>query len=297
MKRRSLKFALVLPGLVLAAGAVWWLVRAAEPSFQGKTVTAWLKEFNSNSGEASQAMKALGEKALPGVIRELRVKDSSFKQKFYELARKQSVIKIAFTQDTLRRDRAIQACAALGPAAKPAIPALGEALGYGSGRAAQVLEKFGPEAIEALATALTNAPGCSPPYATAGVLGRMGVAARMAVTNLAWEFENYSVGYPRHASAVAMGAICQELIEKAHETNCQEVVIAKTVLIRGLINTNWGVRRAAADALARFKANAQEATGALVKLLVDSQLEVRQSATNALMAIDPRALARTGVKA
>jgi len=169
--------------------------------------------------------------------------------------------------------------------AKPAIPALGEALGMGTSRAVRVLEEFGPDGIRALTEALTNAPGCGAPYSIALALGKMGADARIAVANLAWELEHNPALFPRSASAKALSQICRELIEKENQPDCSEVACAKAALIRGLSHPHWATRRAAADSLADLKANAREATSKLTELLEDERAEVRQSATNALMAI------------
>ena len=282
-------------GGVLAALALGAII-FPQPTWRGKTASAWLKEFDGNSSEASEAMRQLGTKALPVIERDLRAKDAPWKLQLVGLLKQQSVVRLQFTPDTLRRERAVRACAALGPLARPAIPALGEALGNGSGRAVQVLEKFGPEAIIALATGLTNAPACATPYGTAHALGRMGAKAKTAVTNLAWEFEHHSITPPRTASARAMADICLELIEKENQPNCAEVVFVKATLIHGLSDTNVWMRRAAADALAVFKASASEAAPALLKLVDDHDPRVRESAVKALQAIDPEVAARAEAK-
>ncbi len=282
-------------GLSVLAFAVYSLV-PPEPSYQGKTVRDWLTLYSTNRDESLRAIRQIGTDALPWLVADLRAKDPFWKKKLAEFAQRQSWIKIIFTPDSTRRVRAVEACAALGPLAKPAIPALGVALGNGAGGAARVLEQFGPEAIPALIHALTNAPGCGAPYSTALALGKFGAKARVAVTNLVWEFENYPIGYPRWASAKALSEICQELIENEKQSDCPEVVYAKAALISGLSDTKPVVRRSAAEALAAFKTHAQAATPALRKLLDDSQLEVRQAATNALRAIAPEATSQTEVE-
>jgi hypothetical protein len=286
--------ALVLGGVL--AALVLGAILFQEPSWQGRTASAWMKEFDGNSAQAFEAMRQMGSKALPIVTKALRVKDPPWKLTLVGLLKKQSVFRFRFTPDAVQRDRAVQACAALGSLARPAIPALGEALGHGSGRAVQVLEKLGPEAIPALATGLTNAPGCGTPYATANALGRMGAQARSAVTNLAWEFEHHSVAAPRGASARALATICQELIEKQHQPDCPEVVLAKSALIRGLSDPNPWIRRSAVESLVAFGSNATEATRTLRLLSEDPQEEVRRAALKALAAIDPPAAPVAGMQ-
>jgi len=175
----------------------------------------------------------------------------------------------------------------LGPVARPLIPALAEALGQGNGRAVKVLENFGPEAISALSCALTNAPGCGPPYATALALGRLGADARPALTNLVWELDHYPVGYPRAASARAISKISLDLMTGEKASNAPDIAYAKAALLRGLADTNWMIRGCAADSLGDFGDDAKEAKPALEKLLDDPNPQVRAAAHRALTAIQP----------
>ncbi len=284
------KFMLVSLGLLLAVLLVQALV-TREPACEGRKLGVWLQEYDhGDSKAADSAVQQMGADALPELKHMLRAHDSAFKKKLMQLAQKQSVIKFQFANTGTIRERAVRACAALGPAARPAIPELGEAVGHGSGSAIRVLEKFGPEAISALATALTNAPGCSPPYSTALALGRMGANARLAVTNLVWEFEHYSVGYPRWASAVSAARISRDLIARKNEPYAPEVLYVKAALLRGLSGTNVNAPAHAAEALGELGTYVQEATPSLLGLLNHPTQRVRECATNALKSIAPEQL-------
>jgi hypothetical protein len=269
--------------LLIAAGVAITLLRR-EPAWEGKSLGAWLEEFDRNQNAAANAVRAMGTNTLPHLIDELRAEDSAWTLRLAALAKRQRLVHFDFTPDVKRRQRAIQAVRALGPSGRPAIPALGEALALGSSGALPVLESFGPEAIPALSSALTNSPGCGAPYATALALGRMGANARGAVTNLVWEFEHYSVGYPRGASAKAAAEICLQLIQRG-EPSAPEVRHAKAALLRGLSSTNALVQGYAANALAILKHHAQESAPLLAPLLRHTSAPVRTSATNALRAV------------
>ncbi len=270
---------------ILLAGVANYTLMPKKPEYKGVQVTRWLERFDQGKAEAVAAIRAIGEPGLPYINRELRAKDPGWKLKLVELAKKQSWIKVRFTPDRVRRFRAIQACEALGPLAKPAIPALGEALGYGSGEAVRVLEAFGPEAVPALACALTNAPGCSPPYATAYALGRLGAKAKSAVPSLVWTFEHHSISWPRAAAASALGSICQALITN-QDGSCSEVKQAKASLLRGLSDPKQFV--VAARALGQMGSYAAEAAPVLRSWLDDPDPHVRQLAAEVLQLIVPQ---------
>jgi len=293
MKRFLLTVTLVALG-ILVAGWSRHALRSRRQSWQGRPLSFWLKEFDDNRGGAAQAVRQIGAAALPYLCDELRAKDPAWMLQLVAFARKQRLVKVGFTPDAQRRERAIQACRALGPVARPAIPALGEALGHGSGSAVQVLESFGPDAIPALAKALTNAPGCSPPYSTALALGRMGAGAKSAVTNLVWEFEHSTVGPPRVAAARALSNICFELIQTENQFYRPEVACAKAAFIHGLSDPRAYIRRAAVDSLAVFKSHGENAVWRLLPLLADPDQAVRQAATNTLRGLEPETITRAG---
>lgn len=227
-----LKIALAV--VVLGLGLAVYCVMPREPSYQGQTVSEWLTQCDSLVGR--NAISNIGAAALPYIISELEVKDPAWKTKLIEWWNKQGLIQFKFTTDRVRRYRAIRACQALGPLAKPAIPALGTALSYGSSEAIQALEKFGAEAIPALTRGImsTNPPLCGLPYGTALTLKKFGAKAKGAVPQLIWAFENQPIGFPRTASASALAAIYCDLTTNG--VSCEEARLAKAALLRGLQN-------------------------------------------------------------
>jgi len=293
MKRLFLTVALVALG-ILVAGWSGHALRSRRQSWQGRPLSSWLKEFDNDHQSAAHAIRQIGATALPYLCDELRAQDPAWKLQLVAFARRQRLVQIRFTPDAQRRERAVQACRALGPLARPAIPALGEALGRGSGSAVQVLESFGPDAIPALAKALTNAPGCPPPYFTALALGRMGAGASSAVTNLVWEFEHSTVGPPRVAAARALSNVCLELIQTENQFYRPEVACAKAAFIHGLSDPRAYIRRAAVDSLAVFKSHGENAAWPLLPLLSDPDKEVRRAATNTLRILEPETITLAG---
>lgn len=283
-------------GLCIATLAGYGLI-PREPSFQGRRCRAWLPDFDSSTNytEACKAIQEMGTSTLPYLIAELQAKDSTLRTKLMELAGKQSMFKFRFTSDHLRHTRAVKACQALGPLARPAIPALGTALGNGVSEAAGLLGRFGPESVSSLGKALTNAPGCAPPYCAAHALGKMGANARNAMTNLAWNFQHNRISYPCAAAAHAMAEISLALIENEHQPDCPEVLLAKGLLLGALSGTNRNQVVGAASALALLGDHAKEAVPLLSDLLDNQNPWIREAATNALKAIAPQTERLTGV--
>jgi hypothetical protein len=275
-------------GLCLAA-LVAYLIIPREPSYQGKGCRVWLAELDGAAitGDARRAFQLMGASTLPYLISELEAKDPRWKTGLVDLAGKQSLFKFHFVPDSLRRERAVKACVLLGPTARPAILALGVALANGASGAANVLQKFGSESIPVLANALTNAPGCAPPYNTARVLGSLGADARIAVTNLAWNFQHHRIGFPRAAAAIALAEISLKLIEKEDQRASPEVLFAKAALIRGLAERDRTSCIAAAQALGLLGSYAEEAVPVLLMLLDAPDPAIRNAAAEALKAIAP----------
>src|SRR5437870_121229 len=137
MQQRKVIFSALI-ALAVIAGIVWMLV-PREPRYQGKYLSSWLRSLDNSPMQfrvdglvvetnhpVAQAILHMGTEAVPILVRELRARDSVVKLKLMELLRRQSVIRIDFTPAYVRQRRAIEACFALGPTAKAAIPELTE---------------------------------------------------------------------------------------------------------------------------------------------------------------------------
>jgi len=146
-------------GLVWVLGmaavvAIGVLVRTGEPSHGGKSLTHWTTQLiapnSPEADEARQAIRQIGEDALPFILRDLSAKDAAWKIKVSDWLERQSLIKVQFTRAWERRTRAAEAIVALGPDAKRAVPDLVElvrrddGLGHTAGR---VLCAIGPDAV------------------------------------------------------------------------------------------------------------------------------------------------------
>ena len=156
-------FALLLGAIVFRAWS------HAEPSYQGRPLSAWLREYDKFEDAAYvhaappkpwpyDAVRHIGTNAIPWLLKSLRQRDSRLKIEVMRLVKLQSVLKLHFTPARVRRDRAAQAFGTLGLTAKPAIPALIELLGEPDARPGAVssLVCIGRPCVPPMVQALTN---------------------------------------------------------------------------------------------------------------------------------------------
>ena len=140
-----------------------------EPAWQGRTLSAWLRDFDADKPEsrasAADAIRQIGTNALPLIIQRLRHPDPhplstilALKLKLSELLSKQSLVKIQFRPGATPRHQALAAIDALGPAATNALPALVKLLQEDppDPRAPYLIARIGPEGLPLLRQALTN---------------------------------------------------------------------------------------------------------------------------------------------
>jgi len=155
-------------GVCVVAGIAAAVVVATmrEPRFQGKSLSAWLSDFESERPEmryqAADSVRRMGTSAVPFLIERLRYRGPLllplWKLKLQELLNKQSFFKSSFGRLANMRSQSLAALDALGPAAKGALPALETLLHEKrpDPRVVLVIARLGPEAVPALTRALTN---------------------------------------------------------------------------------------------------------------------------------------------
>src|SRR5438094_1631104 len=113
-----------------------WLVsviRANEPSYQGKKLSRWLdelpdlvhSEFNADAQiPAKEALQHMGTNAIPFLLERIQAKDSALKRKLIEWAERHDVSALRFKRAELRREEAAVGLRLLGSRALPAVPVL-----------------------------------------------------------------------------------------------------------------------------------------------------------------------------
>jgi hypothetical protein len=248
----------LIAGIALAViGGIIWLLVPAEPRYQGKRLSVWLRSLDRSPMQfhasglvvdtnhpAAQAILHMGSEAVPFLIRELRARDSAAKIKLMELLRKQSLVPIELTPAFVRQRGAIEACFALGPTAKAAIPELTERLS--ESRISQTTRTFalaamGPDALPFMISALTNRDP-QVRICMASAFRNVPYDAEEAVPALITCLRDPDDYRIRVESAYAL----------AHINKRPDLVLP--ALTNNLDDTNEMVRSQTASALARFRA-------------------------------------------
>lgn len=287
MKKRIF-IGLLVAVVAVLAGEVVNALLPREPVYEGRPLSAWLEDLDSDKpreirAHARKAIGQIGTNAIPLLMDWFRARDSRLKTRLMELADKQRLIKIHFTPAQDRCRRAYRACRILGPVAKPAIPELIELLRdtRTTPTAGNVLVLFGADAIGPLTGALTN-QNINIRYSAACVLGlfRGGAAAAVPALIQSLKDEDYRM---RLVAALSLDEI--------HEGSA----VVVPALITNLDDRDAFVRRVTAEALGRFGEQARPAVPALLRGTSDRVESVRQAAAEALKQIDPELAGRTGL--
>jgi len=266
--------------LVAIVGVITWQVlheHEREPVYQGKRLSAWLREYRSalnvidgdreEAGKtARNAIQAIGTNAIPTLVRMLGKKDSFVVSKLLALWNRHfsSLPRWARYPGWLRHQAA-----------------------FLNNYAEHGFEILGADAQQAVPALIALYEQNVSPYsqvATSRALIAIGPAAqRMAIPS----FLRAAASSNAPARNVAVQALSGVDAEQ------RQVVPALTA---ALSDTNFVIRMVAASGLGRFGTNAEQAVPALVLMLSDPSPQVRPEATNALKRIDPEAAARAGVK-
>jgi hypothetical protein len=162
--------ALFLRGIVI-------LSQPREPQYAGKKLTEWLQSFDESVSNpvtgpvigpfnndfietpevraSQQAVRNIGTKALPYLLKMLSAKDFPLEQKARRLAASAHLTRsVLLSRTDLIQNRAIIGFAALGPSASPALPNLVDLIRQGDGSspsaAAISLVQLGPAARPAI---------------------------------------------------------------------------------------------------------------------------------------------------
>ncbi|MDB6065626.1 MAG: HEAT-like repeat protein [Pedosphaera sp.] len=263
-KRFRIVFALLL--LAVMGGIAWLALRPNEPVYKGKRLSVWLEGYHpiglsfGSREAADEAVRQLGTKAIPILLKRLQTKDAPLTDEFIALAQKQHFISIHHESAYNRRDEGAYGFSALGSEGRDAVPALIE-----------LYRKAGPE--------------CRPGIAFA--FGEIGPDAKKAVPLLI-----LGLGDTNIIEGEVGGASAAYALGRIHS----EPQMAVLALINCLSNQNGFMLKEARTALGRFGADAKAAVPALINSLNDSNDWVRALTAKALKQIDPEAAAKAGVK-
>lgn len=305
----------LLAVLVVAA----WLSEPREPVQDGRALSLWLEDLVSPFGErrdpARQAVTRLGTNAVPFLIRALQTPDPAFGSAATEsrkyLPRQLWVWVMQLARPRAGIDRrwpAAVALAALGPAAAPAVPALGHALRDGDPRvsaaAIEALRVVGPPGLQVVVEAMrTNdvtllhhlaaAVGRAGPAAAewapqlVDVLFEASPACRFPVTHALKGMGGAAV--PPLAEGLRRGEVeIRELAVRTLRTLIGDDHAALQEVIQLSGSTDPAVRCGAMRVLGAGTLWERGAIAGLTRGLADADVEVRRAALAALLEVARR---------
>lgn len=301
--------------IICAAGAFFALVAilhsvSREPSYQGKSLSDWLGDVGRGPGktaEAEQAIRAIGSRALPRLLKMIKSKDSAAKRRALDLAAKQGLVDVhskgwvhagqgrvlpqsppllavELMSAEERRDKAAFAMTVLGRTAASAIPELTKLLSDPEilPQAVKALSGVGPEAIPVLAPLATNSD-----------------AEIRVLVNKAFCFKFARGPEAKAHAAQVVPILMRNLRDEDYmiradaaggfdEVGDPAVVIP--VLMPNLRDTNALVRAMTVQALGSFGSQSKATVPALVELTRDPDAFVRERAIWAVRQIEPKAI-------
>ena len=297
-KKRGILLALLF--VALAGGLVWMLSPPAEPAYQGKPLSAWLKDLYPEWKEdvnphAVVALRAMGINAIPALLKIIQSYDSPFDRMILEPDRLQSLVHLPLVEKwherSLERSQqrwaASYALYALGTNARPALPALTNLFFHSStviisALSAVPLAGMGSEGLPPLLAALTN---------------RNADIRLSAATGLTWARSDLNLVVP---------ALIERLSDQDRTVHFTAVLglgqlhaepgLAVPALMEDFPGKDPELRSLILEALGRFETSGKAAVPMLLESLSDNDQAVRDDAASALKQIDPEAAAKAGVK-
>ncbi|MCI0627625.1 MAG: HEAT repeat domain-containing protein [Acidobacteria bacterium] len=287
----------ILTGFLLCSAALLLsFAGTADPVYNGKRLSIWLRTFNNPQPgnpeytKAVAAVRAADTKCLPLLLKTLRAKDSAVWTKLVNLARKQHFIKINYDNANTRRDRAIHAFGILGSRADPAIPVLLEMIQQPLDDSAQFPHWYDPQYWAGYALAQIGRTAARP---LAELLPKPDYILRHRVLNLLnfrFRPEDAQPAIPglmrclvesKETEFRNRAAHCIQLIAR---TDCDALVQMNIARLR---DPNRFARRDAAYQLGQLGQAATNAIPALMEALADTDIRVRAEAGFILSSIGP----------
>ncbi len=322
---------LSIAAALVFAGMAYSLIHQSEPEYQGKPVSAWIKELQpmvlNDTGPAAQARAAkhqkaveairkLGTNAIPFLIAELQACDSPLKLKVASLAAKQSFFTIKFRPAQIRHRVACEMLFEQVGLLRPWVPALTQLLWQKdfSSHAAQLLAQVPDGAgLDALANAALQTINRVAQECAMVHLGGLAFEVEPVVPALVQGLTNAddrtryfaaeALGNIRkNANLLLAGKLGPELSQE--ELNVTNKILphfdatmacALPLLTANLAHPDPSIREAAVTALGAFGSTAKNAIPLLIKGINDPDGNVRAAATNALRRIDSGVAEKAGV--
>jgi HEAT repeat protein len=292
MKLKRWAFVLALLGVAIAV-RVFWSLGPKEPSYDGRSLSAWLDEwgqaYNDRTNHATIAIRAIGSNALPILLSRLSKEEPREERNLWRV-----VDQVLPNLDPMNREinRAVTAAEAinlLGVEAKPAFPTLTNLFSSRSHclTAAIGLAGIGHEGVAVLLEALTNQDWVHR-HSAATALGEARSDFDKVIPVL---LEVVKIQGHKKEGYLVRGAAGSALVQLHQEPH-----LVVPVFSEFLTNPDANMRCFGASLLAGFGADAKAAVPLLLKERTDADLDVRESAERALKEIDPEAAGKIGLK-
>jgi HEAT repeat protein len=282
--KKRLPAGLAIVAVCVIAGLLLTRRNHSTLTYQGKSVEEWSVQLYVSQDQgardaASAALKTLGPKAIPDIIRMLRNKDPFIRRQVWSLApqvplrfRKGILANVKPPRAGLYHIAAMRAVGAIGADARPAIPDLARKLQAKDlqecWEAGTALGCIGPEAVRVLLAALQSE---LPAVRQAALLGlkEIGPEAAQAVSAVIEKLGD--------RDEWVRGWAAQTLISIGRPAIPQLLQIVE--------NSTGEVRRGAAFALAGIYPSRRVASPPLLKMMNDPEPALREQAIETLTAI------------
>jgi HEAT repeat protein len=303
IRRQKLLLTLLL-AVIVVGPLVVYLIWPREPSYQGKTLSAWIEPFCRETPTGiftpggpqyfeqlqptRRAVAQIGTNAVPFLIARLEYRESTVKRTMRRLLEKQPISAFKMSDPRCSRIRGIRALAVLGPAAQPAVPALAAQLKTDPTLADHLiyaLSGIGPEGMRALVNQYTNA----------GPSVRMQIATVLMSPSSTYRGENVSrlavEQIPCDIMVEGLSRVALDPLKHFQIPAIQQLMLigpaasnAVPVLLKIVEEPNSLRRQMAIHALGQIKARPDLVVPALTNLLDSGDMRTQIAARSALRA-------------
>ena len=305
-RKRAMAWAVALvlfAGLVICGGVLFFS-GPREPSFQGKSLSAWIVPFakQSPSGvmtpggppalqsleSVRHAVRQMVTNAVPFLVARMNARERLWHRKLRELAQKQRATASLLDDPAVGQIRAIRSLAVLGTNATEAIPGLINHLtnNLTSSHAIYALTSMGTQGFQALLNQTTNRNPAIRSRLRIELMMRPPIAFGIQSTNDP-SHQFYLSALVRYAQdpepsyrMMALGRLVAAGLGRGLTTN--ELNLVVPVLLSSLGDSNAGIRLAAMNALSNIRPPAEMVVGTLTNYLTNSDMSLRMGAAAAL---------------
>jgi hypothetical protein len=279
---------LVTLSLCVLATAVWQLRRTADPVYQGKTLTAWLRDLEQWDGDTNDAafvaFRDMRTNAIPILLETLETGGSRWKTQTLRFNQRQSIVRLPNGEPWHETTAASWALYAMGTNARSALPALTNLLFHSNSviASAVALAGIGSAAVPSLLAALTN---------------ENDRIRHSACLGLGWEREDLNLVIPALLNCLhdTNDFVRLWAVHSLGHLHAQPEVVV-TTLLKNYEGANPTMRGSLLISLGLFGTNANSAIPLVIEALKDDNESVRSSAAFALRQIDEAAAAAHGIK-